>query len=179
MARRRRKYPKRRVRHTHQRRSKATQVRVNRLYRQADGTLVRETRFLRKDELLDIRKDAAPRMAALRQRWEKYKDAQALLGAFVFCAAQLPQWLFVALFDLLTAQFSRIPRDWVRWNLVLALRDVSRLKWKDVFSETAKLLDGTYAAGSPETIRKSYERIERELPREQRRPRTHRRQPPR
>jgi hypothetical protein len=114
-------------------------------------------------------------MAALQQRWEKRKDMRALLGALVFCEAQLPHWLFVALRDLLTARFPPIPRDWVRWNLVLALRDVSGLKWKDVFSEATRLLDGTYAAGRPETIRRSYERIERELPREQRRPRTRRR----
>jgi len=139
--------------------------------------LVRETRVLGKDELQAIRKTAAVRMAALQQRWEKYKDPQALLGALVFCAAQLPQWLFAALHDLLTSRFPPIPRDWVRWNLVLALRDVSRLKWEEVFSEAAKLLDGTSAAGRSETIRKSYERIERELPREQRRPRTHRRRP--
>jgi hypothetical protein len=114
-------------------------------------------------------------MAALQQRWEKHKDEQALLGALIFCEALLPQWLFVALRDLLIARFPPIPRDWVRWNLVLTFRDVSRLKWTEVFSKAAKLLDGTYAAGSPETIRKSYERIERELPRELRRPRTHRR----
>jgi hypothetical protein len=167
------------VRHRHQRRSKAAQPKVHRLYQQADGTLVRETRILRKNELLDIRKNAAARMATLQQRWEKYKDAQALLGALVFCAAQLPQWLFMALYNLLTAGFPPLPRDWVRWHLVRTLRDVSRLKWQEVFFEAGKLLDGTYAAGSPETIRKSYERIERELPREQRRPRTHRRQPPR
>ena len=126
---------------------------------------MRETKVLSKDEVQAISKTAATRMAALQQRWEKHKDEQALL----------PQWLFVALRDLLIARFPPIPRDWVRWNLVLTFRDVSRLKWTEVFSKAAKLLDGTYAAGSPETIRKSYERIERELPRELRRPRTHRR----
>ena len=136
---------------------------------------MRETKVLSKDEVQAISKTAATRMAALQQRWEKHKDERALLGALFFCEAQLPQWLFVALSDLLIARLLPIPRDWVRWNLVLTLRDVSRLKWTEVFSKAAKLLDGTYAAGSPETIRKSYERIERELPRELRRPRTHRR----
>ena len=114
-------------------------------------------------------------MALLQQRWEKHKDVYALLGALFFLKAQLPQWLLGGLCDLLTARLPSAPRDCVRWNLVLALRDVSRLKWTEVFPMAAKLLDGTYAAGSPETIRKSYERIERELPRELRRPRTHRR----
>jgi hypothetical protein len=118
-------------------------------------------------------------MAVLQQRWEKHKDVHALLGALFFLKAQLPQWWFEGLRDLLTAQLPSAPRDWLRWNLVLALRDVTRLKWTEVFSEAAKLLHGTDAAGRPETIRKSYERVERNLPPQQRRPRTHRLRPPR
>jgi hypothetical protein len=136
-------------------------------------------RVLGKDELQALGRIAAAGMAVLQQRWEKHKDMHALLGALFFLKAQLPQWWFEGLRDLLTAGLPSAPRDWVRWNLVLALRDVSRLKWIEVYSEATKLLHGTDAAGRPETIRKSYERVERNLPPQQRRPRRYRLRPPR
>ena len=162
-----------------QRPSKTAQTRGYRLYQQEDGAFARETRVLGKDELQALGRIAVAGMALLQQRWEKHKDVYALLGALFFLKAQLPQWLLGGLCDLLTARLPSAPRDWVRWNLVLALRDVSRLKWTEVFSEAAKLLYGTDAAGRPETIRKSYERVERNLPPQRRRPRRHRLGPPR
>jgi hypothetical protein len=91
----------------------------------------------------------------------------------------LPDWLCTALQELLTERLSfPPPKDWVRWNLVLALRDVSGLTWEETWERASEMLADTAAQGGPEAIRKSYKAFEHSLPPEQRRLRTYQRKPP-
>jgi hypothetical protein len=105
-----------------------------------------------------------------------------LLGALNLCGTfrPLPDWLYTALQALLTERLSLPPpKDWVRWNLVLALRDDPKIEprrtWEETYKLASKRLANTPARGGPEAIKKSYQAIERSLPPEQRRRRTYRR----
>jgi hypothetical protein len=134
-------------------------------------------RRLTDDELREWRHGIASNMAVLEQRWQKskHKDFNALLGALFFCQARLPPWLFTALRELVTSRLPAVPPDWIRWNLVLALRDETGLTWQDTWERASEMLQGTPAKGGPEAIRKSYQTIEKSLPPEWRRKRTYRR----
>ena len=68
------------------------------------------------DEVRAWRADVAAKMAALEQRWEKsgHADLHALIGALVFCQAQLPVWVFSGVLKRLRTaanSFGRRPPD--------------------------------------------------------------------
>jgi hypothetical protein len=128
--------------------------------------------------------DIDNRLAAMRKAWSKSRGSERdrhLLGALNLCGPfrPLPDWLCTALQALLTERLSQPPPiNWTRWNLVLALRDVSDLTWDETLERASEILADTPARGGPEAIRKSYQAIEHSLPPQQRRPRTYRRKPP-
>jgi hypothetical protein len=126
----------------------------------------------------DIDKKLAGMQNAMTKSRGSERDRH-LLGALNLCGPfrPLPDWLCTALQELLTERLAQPPINWVRWNLVLALRNVSDLTWEETYQHASEKLAGTAAQGSPEAIRKSYEAIERSLPPEQRRQRTYRRKP--
>jgi hypothetical protein len=126
--------------------------------------------------------DIDNKLAAMQKAWAKSEGSERdrqLLGALNLCGPfrPLPDWLCTALQELLTERLAQPPINWVRWNLALALRDVSNLTWKETYQHASEKLAGTAAQGSPEAIRKSYEAMERSRPPEQRRQRTYRRKP--
>jgi len=127
--------------------------------------------------------DIDNRLAAMQKAWSKSKGIErdhCLLGALNLCGPfrPLPDWLCSALREILTERLSQPPVIWLRWNLVRALKDVSKLTWDETWERASKMLAGTAAQGGTEAIRKSYQAYERGLPLEQRRPRTYRRKPP-
>jgi hypothetical protein len=127
--------------------------------------------------------DIDNRLAAMQKAWARSNGAEhdrQLLGALILCGSfrPLPDWLYTALQALLTERLSQPPPiNWTRWNLVLALRDVSNLTWEETYQRASELLEGTPAQGTPDAIRKSYEAIERSLPPDRKRPRTYRPKP--
>jgi hypothetical protein len=67
--------------------------------------------------------------------------------------------------------------DQERWNLARVLLD-DGMGWEQTFESASALLARLGEPAAPETVRKSYEKIERSLPPEQRRKRTWRRRKP-
>jgi hypothetical protein len=118
--------------------------------------------------------DTAPRMAALEQQWEKsgQTDLHALLGALIFCQAQLPPWLFSGLCRLLKQQFRQPqpPFHEIRWLMVRQALDEENLPWDEAYDWASKKLANTPAHGGPDTMMKSYQKIQHGLPKRPRRP---------
>src|SRR5262249_21483229 len=61
--------------------------------------------------------------------------------------------------------------DWLRWGLVEFFRYDCGKTWGESYAEASKLLTRSGFKAKPETVKKAYERIERSLPPDQRRPR--------
>jgi hypothetical protein len=68
-------------------------------------------------------------------------------------------------------------KDLMRWKLMRLLLDEEGLTWDDAYWCAGRIFeDGPYK-GRRDTLRKSYEKMERMLPKEKRRPRTYKRRP--
>ena len=72
-------------------------------------------------------------------------------------------------------QWTQERKDRVRWKYVRMA--IGHCGWEGAFEYASKGLQGTPAAGAPETMRQTYQKIENTLPPQQRRPRTYRRNP--
>lgn len=136
-------------------------------------------RRLTDEEIGKINEEVAARMAALKQRWEKsgQTDFHALLGALIFCQIRLPPWLFTGLNQLLQRQLPKEPPPYhrSRWLMVLQGHDQDGLSWEESYEHASNALANTPARGSPGTMKRSYDLIQRDLPPTKRRPRTYRR----
>jgi hypothetical protein len=115
---------------------------------------------------------------AIEEAWARSNGSERhrhLLGALQLCGpfGPLPDWLFTALRELVIARPPETSMK--RWDMVLAFRDGAGLTWEESYERASRRLSRTPAKGSAETMRKSYQRIERSLRPEQRRERTWRR----
>jgi hypothetical protein len=81
-----------------------------------------DIRGLTDDEGRAMEVDIAERMASLRQQWERTGDLRALVGALIFCQAQLPEWLFKGLMQNFEQQ--RKNPDAIRFLAVRHAHDV-------------------------------------------------------
>jgi hypothetical protein len=63
----------------------------------------------------------------------------------------------------------------MRWKLMRLLLDEAGLTWDDAYWCAGRIFEDTPFKGGRETLRKSYEKGERVLPKEKRRPRTYKR----
>jgi hypothetical protein len=93
-------------------------------------------------------------------------------------AGELPPALWDRLRDLLVAliaeeQIDMRSVDRMRWQAVC--EEMTRVGYEGSFAAAAEKLRHSPYAGGEDAIRKSYERIQRALPSEQRRPRSYRR----
>jgi hypothetical protein len=79
------------------------------------------------------------------------------------------------LWQMLPFEWTQERKDRVRWYWVR--RAIPRRGWEVAFEYASDVLKGHPAEAGPDMIRKSYEKIERRLPSEQRRPKTYRRNP--
>lgn len=121
-------------------------------------------RRLSNDEVRKWRDDVSAKMAALERKWEKsgQTDLHALLGALVFCQAQLPPWLFNGLHQMLKARLPQEPdMHWWRWLLVKEGRG-KRLSWENAYEYAAEQARGKYA-GTARTMKRSYQIAQGEL----------------
>jgi hypothetical protein len=105
-------------------------------------------------ELMEWRKAQPEAMPP--QLWEK-------LDKFI-------QWHMLPSF-----QWTQEQKDRVRWEYVC--KGIGRCGWEKAFEYASELLSGTQAEGSEDTMRVSYQKHNKALPPEQRRPRTYRRNP--
>lgn len=108
-----------------------------------------------------------------------------LFTALVMCQERLPAWVFKALTDLFGDR-RKLSAAEERWAWARALLDanlteeqkalgMTPLKWEDVFERVSQVLTFIGRPAKAETVRKSYDLIERSLPKARRRPRTYRR----
>jgi hypothetical protein len=122
--------------------------------------------------------DINARMAALERQWEKSErtDMHALYGALIFCGAQLPPWLFSGLCRLLEQQIPQLesPYHEIRWMRVREAMSEMNLRADEAYEWASMKLADTPAHGGRDTMMKSYQKIERSLPENARRPRTRR-----
>jgi hypothetical protein len=128
---------------------------------------------------LAITKMAAAHLAKYEERWEKsdHTDLHALHGALFLLQTQLPQWLFTGLRQVVERSMRGPSVDEVRWLMVRQALDHPelRLTWEKAYEYVSEQLKKTDAHGAADTIKKSYQKIERSLPPEKRRSATHRR----
>jgi hypothetical protein len=69
---------------------------------------------------------------------------------------------------------TRKDKDQTRWHYVFMGVDHRGLGWDEAYEFASKALKGTEAAGSPRTMKESYQRFEKSLPPDKRRQRTYR-----
>ena len=138
------------------------------------------------DTQLAALKVALPKASGTERR-------RLLLRGLNFCNAvrPLPRWLFEALSEDLVADLQPT-KDEKRWCAVRVARDEQGFDWEtrtphDADGQTAGVEDGTFdwaaealagtdAAGTPRTMRHSYDKVEHKLrPKGLGRPRTYRR----
>ena len=138
-----------------------------------------EAREKAREPRLAITKMAATHLAAYEQRWKKsnHTDLQALHGALFLLQAQLPPWLFTGLRQVVERSMRSPSVHEVRWLMVRQALDHPELHltWEEAYQRVSEQLQKTDARGEPDTIKKSYQRIERSLPPDLRRPVTRRR----
>ncbi len=138
-----------------------------------------EARDKARELRLATTKMAATHLAAYEQRWEKsnHTDLHALHGALFLLQAQLPPWLFTGLRQVVERSMRGPSVDVVRWMMVRQALDHPELQltWDDAYDYASRQLKKTDAHGEADTVKKSYQKVERSLPPEQRRPVTHRR----
>jgi hypothetical protein len=132
------------------------------------------------------------------------KRDELLFTALLMCWERpLPEWVFTALAKLLVTRLPKPSVDQQRWTVARALLgpenpiferrwerwksaglltekeqawdDAPPQKWDEVWERASAILTAAGRPAKPETIRKSYARVERGLPPAQRRPLTWRR----
>jgi hypothetical protein len=67
-------------------------------------------------------------------------------------------------------------KDRVRWEYVC--KGIARYGWDGAFEYASNVLRGTQAEAGPDMMKRSYQKIQKRLPPEKRRPRTYRRRKP-
>jgi len=102
----------------------------------------------------------------------------------------LPPWLFAGLHQVLERSMCGPSVDEVRWLMVRQALDhpepdpdkalepdlqLAHLTWEKAYAYASRKLAKTDARGAPDTMKKSYQKIERSLPPEMRRPVTRQR----
>jgi hypothetical protein len=138
------------------------------------------------EEMRLLRDDFARRVAAMAasaEDWEKsgHTDLSKLWAGLHHVKDALPPWLFSGLLEMLMKQVRPTlhPKppcvDEVRWGYVRYLRDYKGLKWNDAYERASELLKRTSAKGSADAMHTSYKVWNKNLPPEQRRPRTYQR----
>ena len=122
---------------------------------------------------------AAAHLATYERRWEKstQTDLGALHGALFLLQAQLPPWLFTGLRRVVEKSMRGPSVDEVRWLMVRQALDHPelRLTWEQAYEYVSEQLQKTDARGAADTVKKSYQKIERSLPPDLRRLVTRRR----
>jgi hypothetical protein len=147
---------------------------VRRCYR-----LLQSSGWITADRARDLLAPAAAELDSIREAlktatgWERHR---LLVSALNLCGGRpLPHWLYTALCATLLAPAPEPSIHFVRWNLLLALRDVTGMTWKEALIVAVEKLKGTPAEGNRNAIWESYKAEERKRPPEQKRPRTYRR----
>ena len=120
--------------------------------------------------------DINARMAQLKQQWErsKHTDVHALRGALIFLEMQLPPWVFSGVMQWLEVQEMQPPYHEIRWMRVREAMSEMNLQADEAYEWASMKLADTPAHGGRDTMMKSYQKIERSLPENARRPRTRR-----
>jgi hypothetical protein len=120
--------------------------------------------------------DINARMAQLKQQWERSKrtDVHALRGALIFLEMQLPPWVFSGVMQWLKVQEMQPPYHEIRWMRVREAMNEMNLLALDAYEWDSKKLADTPARAGPDMMMKSYQKVERSLPKSARRPRTRR-----
>jgi hypothetical protein len=119
------------------------------------------TKDITVDETLALAADVAARMAALRRQWEQSGDVNALAGALIFCRAQLPEWLFDGLIKNFEQQLKNI--DAIRFLHVRYAHDALRKTMLEAYEWAAEKITDPDAAGRPDAMMKSYQKINRQV----------------
>jgi hypothetical protein len=145
--------------------------------------------------------DIDTKLAALEKAYVKAhggrRDELLFSALLMSWQRPLPEWVFKALVKSLATRMPKPSVDEQRWILARALLkdpifeqwnekaggllteeawdEAPPLKWDEVWQRASAILTAAGRPAKPETIRKSYARIERSLPPAQRRPLTWRR----
>jgi hypothetical protein len=101
--------------------------------------------------------DMTARLEALRQRWEASGDPLALLGALIFFALHLPEWLFKGLMQNFEQQFKN--PDAIRFLAVRHAHDVLGKTMDESYDWACENIDDPIARGGRDTMMKSYQKI--------------------
>jgi hypothetical protein len=106
----------------------------------------------------DVDAEADVELKVLRQAWEKASNGERdnyLLDALWLCAGRLPDWLYHALNEILTARLPKaLVRDRTRWRLVKEGRSLG-LTFEQSYERASKEATGI-SAGSPRTMKAGY-----------------------
>ena len=109
------------------------------------------------DEARDMAADRAARLAALQRRWEASGDIDALLGALVFYAQRLPEWLFKGLMRNFEQQFYN--PDAIRFLAVRHAHDVLGKTMDASYDWASENVTDPAAKGGRDSMMKSYQKI--------------------
>jgi hypothetical protein len=109
------------------------------------------------DEARAMAADMTARLEALRQRWEASGDPLALLGALIFFALHLPEWLFKGLMQNFEQQFKN--PDAIRFLAVRHAHDVLGKTMDESYDWACENIDDPIARGGRDTMMKSYQKI--------------------
>jgi hypothetical protein len=110
-------------------------------------------------------------LAKYEDAWRQLGHAKIIQEALLICVgSSVPEWLAIAAIDFVR---QRIPKreKLVRYELAIHLtRSLAVFEahergdtWDESYITAAKILAKTVARGSPETMRASYKRIQKEL----------------
>jgi hypothetical protein len=113
------------------------------------------------DEARDMAADRAARLAALQRRWEASGDFDALLGALVFYAQGMPEWLFKGLWQN-AGQRPRNPHH-ERFLAVRYAHDVEGKTMDEAYDWASNAIIDPIAKGGRDSMMKSYQRIRSQM----------------
>jgi hypothetical protein len=107
-----------------------------------------------------------------------FEQLKPLLNNLALYAGELPSDLWDQLRNLLVGLMAEEEIDMhavdrLRWEVVC--EEIARVGYQEAFAAAAEKLRHSPFAGGEDAMRKSYERYQRSLPPEQRRPRSYRR----